>query len=368
MIPPIILLGEAWGVNEQATRAPFSGPAGIELFNLLSEAGVITPTSTDSDYIRNYYNHGDPHQLDMVWRLHPEVARLNVFNLHPPGNNMEALCGPREHRLPGYPALLKGKFIHAEFAPHLEALAEGINSLNPNLIIALGNTPLWALCGLTTISKFRGSTRVSTHTVADYKVLPTYHPSYILRGGYSDRAIVIIDLMKAKKESEYADIRRPEREIWIEPGNGDIRRFIENHIRNCQLLSVDIETSGTRITCIGFAPSRNLGIVIPFDDKRAAGGNYHATIVNERECWRLIREVLEDGSIKKLFQNGLYDIAFLWRSMKIKVYGAVEDTMLLHHALQPESLKGLEFLGSLYTDEGSWKSDHRKSKTIKRDS
>ena len=53
--------------------------------------------------------------------------------------------------------------------------------------------------------------------------------------------------------------------------------------------------------------------------------------------------------------------------MGIKVYGAVEDTMFAHHALQPEMLKGLEFLGSVYTDEGSWKSDHRRTKTIKRD-
>jgi len=29
--------------------------------------------------------------------------------------------------------------------------------------------------------------------------------------------------------------------------------------------------------------------------------------------------------------------------------------MLLHHAMQPEMEKGLGFLGSLYTNEPSWK-------------
>jgi hypothetical protein len=29
--------------------------------------------------------------------------------------------------------------------------------------------------------------------------------------------------------------------------------------------------------------------------------------------------------------------------------------MLLHHAMQPEAPKGLEFLGSVYTNEASWK-------------
>lgn len=52
--------------------------------------------------------------------------------------------------------------------------------------------------------------------------------------------------------------------------------------------------------------------------------------------------------------------------MKIRTFGATHDTMLLHHALQPEALKNLGFLGSIYSDEGSWK-DMRKAKTTKRD-
>jgi len=77
--------------------------------------------------------------------------------------------------------------------------------------------------------------------------------------------------------------------------------------------------------------------------------------------------VLEDQSIPKLFQNGLYDVAFLWRAYGIRVRACTEDTMLLHHALQPESLKGLGYLGSIYTDHGPWKSERKKHETIKRD-
>jgi DNA polymerase I-like protein with 3'-5' exonuclease and polymerase domains len=77
--------------------------------------------------------------------------------------------------------------------------------------------------------------------------------------------------------------------------------------------------------------------------------------------------VLVDGRIPKLFQNGLYDIAFLWRAQGIAVRGAAEDTMLLSHALQPESLKGLGYLGSIYTDHGPWKSERKGETTIGRD-
>jgi hypothetical protein len=62
----------------------------------------------------------------------------------------------------------------------------------------------------------------------------------------------------------------------------------------------------------------------------------------------------------------MYDIAFLWRAYGVKVMNADEDTMLLHHALYPESEKSLGYLGSIYTDEGSWKR-MRKTDTIKED-
>jgi hypothetical protein len=43
--------------------------------------------------------------------------------------------------------------------------------------------------------------------------------------------------------------------------------------------------------------------------------------------------------------------------------------MLMHHAYQPEMEKGLGFMGSVYTNEGSWKlmRRHRKDETTKRD-
>jgi DNA polymerase I-like protein with 3'-5' exonuclease and polymerase domains len=80
----------------------------------------------------------------------------------------------------------------------------------------------------------------------------------------------------------------------------------------------------------------------------------------------MVKMVLETPSIPKLFQNGLYDLSFLWKAYGIGVRGCVHDTMLLSHALQPESLKGLAYLGSIYCDFGAWKSE-RKVETIGRD-
>lgn len=374
---PTLLLAEARGESEARHNSTLIGASGIELLRMMGEAGLITLSPIDRDLLHRYYSTTDNRHVMAIWDNHPECYRTNVFNLHPPGNDLRHFLGPKSAALGGYPNLVlpKGKshldpggnFIRAEFEPELERLGDELIEHNPNIIVCLGNVALWALIGKTGITKLRGTTLPSILTVDGFKLLPTYHPAAVLRN-YDLRPTVIADLMKAKRESAYAEIRRPQREIWIEPDLHDIQHFVSNYIGST-LLSVDIETSGSRITCIGFAPSHDRAIVIPFDDERSKGGSYWASPRDELEAWRIIRSVLEDPTIPKLFQNGLYDIAFLWRSMKIKVLGAEHDTMLLHHALQPESLKSLGYLGSIYSDEGSWKGMRKKEKvkTIKRD-
>lgn len=365
---PIVLVGEALGESEvRIGGAPLVGPSGAELIRMLGEAGVIQLTSFDRDYIHRYYLENNPAHINAIWDLHPEVHRTNVFAQHPPKNDLLHFCGDKASAIPGYPPLLKSKYVRQEFSHELDRLANELLTLDPNIVICLGNTPLWALAGQTGISKIRGTTLLSTHTVMDFKLLPTYHPSAVTRD-WSLRPTTIADLMKAKRESAYAEIRRPPREIWIEPSLDDIRDFITRHIHGCDLLSVDIETSGQRVTCIGFAPSREIAIVIPFDDPRTKSGCYWPSRQDERKCWDLVQSVLEDRAIPKLFQNGAYDITFLWRSYGIRTMGAAEDTMLLSHALQPEALKGLGYLGSIYSDEGSWKFMRKKEETIKRGS
>jgi len=364
--PPIFLLGEFRTEHDARHNSCFVSPGGAELLRMLSESGIISLTHFDREYLHRFYRESDPRCLEAIWSLHPEVYRSNVFNLHPPGNDLDNFCGGKADAIPGYPSLLgKSRYIRAEFESELDRLSAEIMAIDPNLIVVFGNTPLWALAGRTGITKVRGTTLLSTHTAADFKLLPTYHPSAIIRD-WSNRPTAIADLMKAKRESFYPEIRRPPREIWIEPSLADIARFRDDYIRNCDLLSTDIETVGQRITCIGFAPSADRAIVIPFDDSRTKGGSYWPTREDEYKCWHIVRQILEDGTIRKLFQNGTYDITFLWRAYGIRTMGASEDTMLLSHALQPESLKGLGYLGSIYSDEGAWKHMRKKHETIKR--
>lgn len=366
MSKPIILLGEAWGENERRLKHAFVGAAGVTLLRMLADAEVIELTGSDRNRIDLYYKTGDPTHLAKVWQAHDEFYLTNVFNAHPPGNKLEYFCGGKADGIPGYGPLVPSKYVRTEFAPELDRLGDEILSLDPNLIVCLGNCAVWALTGKTGVSKLRGTTVLSSHTVGNYKLLVAYHPSAVNRQ-HDLRPTTVADLSKIPVESETGTLERPPCEIWIEPDVEDIRTFIKNHIPSGTLVSCDIETSGTQITCMGFAPRRDLAIVIPFVDPRKPGKSYWASAEFEQQCWELIRSVLEDSTIAKTFQNGLYDIAFLARAYGILVKGALHDTMLLHHALQPEALKGLGYLGSLYTNHGPWKHERKGTETIKRD-
>ena len=333
----IALVGEAYGKEEEEQGRPFVGPTGWHLNRILDEVGI----------------------------RRSRCLVTNVFNLRPKWNKIEALCGPKGDSILGYPPISTGRYIHQKYQEELNRLGDELLGFDPNIIVALGNTAMWALTGRTLISKYRGTVQPSTHTVTGFKVLATYHPAAIFRN-YEYRPIIVFDLDKALRESEFPEIKYPTRELWIEPTLEDLDAFHRLYIEHCEMLSVDIESSGSLITCIGFATSSYVGIVIPFYDFRAKNKCYWKSVEAERQAWYFVRKVLSNRT-RKVFQNGLFDIAFLWRAMGIEVNNAAEDTMLLHHALQPESRKDLGFLGSLYTDERAWKHMRTDHETIKRD-
>ena len=93
-----------------------------------------------------------------------EVFIGNIVKCRPPGN-----------RAP----------LPDEMAACLPYLREQIAILKPKVIICLGGTAVKGLLGVTTgITRLRGQ----WHSYAGVDVMPTYHPSYLLRGGGEDKA------------------------------------------------------------------------------------------------------------------------------------------------------------------------------------
>lgn len=322
----IALVGEAWGEHEERERMPFVGPAGWMLNSMLASAGIVRA----------------------------DCFLTNVFNLRPrPTNKIDNLCASRREVRHALPPLSSGKYVRDEFLPELDRLYAELTEVDPNVIVCLGGTASWAILRDSRISKLRGAV-ANSPVLAGKKCLPTFHPSYILQGSYESRHVTTLDLRKALRESAYPEIRRPRRTIYTEPLSRDLDWFYDNHISVAQRLAVDIETRGERITCIGLAPTRSVALVVPFEDMRKPGGNYWGSKDAEVEAWQWVKKAL-DAPCEKVFQNGLFDMHRLWRTYGIPVRNPCHDTMLLHHALMPESPKALDYLGSIYTDEAAWK-------------
>lgn len=369
----VAFVGEAFGEYEEKYGKGLGlvGPTGIELFKQLELAGMLSLSRDAEGFFREFWDTRDPQYVDLVWNMYPDLTRFNVLNFRPPGNRLEEICvHEKKDGIKGYPPIMrhpKVMYLPQDYSFHLEKLANDLITADPNIVVALGNTASWALLGQVAISKNRGVTYLSTHTATGFKVLPTYHPAAIMRQ-WELRPVAVMDLYKASREMEFPDIRRPKRLIWLEPTVEDIHEFKERYIDNAALLSVDIETAGSQITNIGFAPSSSLAINIPFVDHRKPGRNYWPTKSDEIRAWQVVKAICRNPNPPKLFQNGLYDITFLARAYGIKVFGAAEDTMLLHHAMHPESLKSLGFLASLYCSEMAWKNMRLRGKTtIKKD-
>ncbi len=127
----LLLLGEAPGVQEDATGVPFVGRAGQLLDRLLDEARLARPT----------------------------VAVTNVVKCRPPGNRPPT---------------------RAEVATCRGWLVAQLAEIRPRVVVTLGGTATaWMLGRGLRLADVRGR----GHELDGRTVVPTYHPSAALRFG-----------------------------------------------------------------------------------------------------------------------------------------------------------------------------------------
>ncbi len=293
---------------------------------------------------------------------------LAVFPSYPLNGSLLDECVKKQDPDAAYglAPLASGKYLPKRYVDALESFDRTLTNLRPNVVVTLGAVAAWAVTGTSGLDAVRGTLRLGSRY--EGKVLPTYHPRDILRQ-YDLRHTTVLDLAKAKRHSESAEFSRPIREIHIAETIEDIQEYLNKYLRTATEFAFDIETSMGQITCIGFADDIARALVIPIIDTRYAHASYWSTLQQELIVWRLIAEILALPNCSKCGQNTLYDIQYLWQAYGIPVVRYEHDTMLLHHSLQPEALKGLGYLGSVYTDEPAWKADRPRGgeDTIKRE-
>lgn len=325
------LIGEAPGLNETIYRQPFVGHSGAELNRMLAEADI----DRKSTYV------------------------TNVFKIRPDGNDLAEFLVSRTHpdACLALGPVKPGKWLHRDLEPMVRTLVPELVGVGVKVAIALGGTALWGLLGLAKISAYVGTVHPPTPT-RPFTVVPTYHPSAILRN-WSLRSTAIANLQKARAAlpTRVIGSARKEPILKLNPTLEEVHK-LARRAHQANLLAVDIETAHGQIRTIAFAISPQFAFVVPFWEPPAAP--YWHTHAGEMAAWEAVRHALA-GPGTKIFHNGAYDIQYLWRVHGIPVKGPIEDTMLLHHAMEPELPKSLGHLAAVYLQMPEWKTSRAKA-------
>lgn len=329
----VVVITEFPGKTDLVTGRLLSGATGKIFWELAQETGL------------------NQHDISVksVISSRPGSGKIEDFCL----NKKEAEAESPKFGYSTYPRtfIKTGKYLHPRFLKEVDSLIETLKEEKPNLVICLGSFATWALLGSAKLTALRG-TAAESPFIPGLKVIPTYHPVTIMRD-WSQRVIAGADLMKAKREAEFPEIIRPKRIVKVPETREDLA-LIEKTLFEQRRLSLDIETKLGQITCVGFGVSPSLSFCIPITDSRKPDWNYWSYF-DEIYAVNVIKRICENPLIKKRLQNGVYDIQYLWHTWHIRTMGFDDDSMIMHHVLYSELPKSLGFMGSVYTNEASWK-------------
>lgn len=235
---------------------------------------------------------------------------------------------------------------------------EELAQIKANVIVAVGGKALMALTGKKPITKQRGSIIEST-LLPGKKVIPILHPTPTLKQ-YLWRWPVIYDLRRIKAQSEFPEIRRPERTLHTFPTFTQAMAFLE-YIHKEQpnrfgCVYYDTEIMNQEVSHVSFAVTPNEAMSIDFGPGRFSEQE-------EIELWLKIAAILEDPNIPKAGQNLMFDNPMVARKNGIIARGKIYDNMIVHHWTYPDFPKGLDFQTSIYTEEPYYKDEGKAWKT-----
>ncbi len=316
----VAFVGEAPGAEEERLRRPFIGSSGTLLTRLMTTAGLLRSNC----YITNVVKE---RPLNNDIGLFVNLASNNVSN------------APR----------------YTEYQEYVRILEQELKEVAPNVVVAVGATPLWALCALKGVTKWRGSILEST-LVPGLKVIPTIHPAAALRQWVFSH-MILHDLRRVVEESRSPAIERPERQYIIRPTFLEATNFLNVLLQQDAdtPIACDIEVINDEVSCISFAVTPSVGISIPF----FRGPGPYWAIEEEKAIWRLIAEVLETKHMAG--QNLAFDSTFLYTKFGIRM-NVCEDTMVGQAIALPDFPKGLDFITSIYTREPYYKDEGKRWK------
>jgi DNA polymerase I-like protein with 3'-5' exonuclease and polymerase domains/uracil-DNA glycosylase len=345
----IALVGEAPGEQEEKAGAPFVGPSGDEVMRALGAAQL----------------------------RRRDVHITNVLLCRPPKNELDNLLAKissenRERQKRN--KTLKDKWELGKRAnPWLEEpkyedlIASPITCCAPRLknelqhirdIIALGGTAAKTVMNTQqNIMSIRGGF-VELDAGAGFpsrRVMPTVHPSFVMR---SPRFMHVFrnDIFKAAQRFRGAATWKPPTIIY-HPSPAQLESFLNTP--GIPYWTYDLETDGiepltAKIRCVGIGTA-DVVVIVGLLGKDGFTRFY--SYEDQQQVVEIMKRFFVDPTKMKVGHNsGSYDTNCLNAQWGIWPAPAL-DTILLHRLVESELPHGLGFVGSMYTDAPSWKTD-----------
>lgn len=125
----IMLVGEAYGQEEERAQEPFVGISGQELNRMLHAAGI----------------------------MRSECYTTNLVNARPKNNDFAEWIPERKTDVTFRHVQLRDRKVDPIVLQGYQRLQKEIELVQPNVIVTFGNTPTWALTGAWGVTKWRGS-------------------------------------------------------------------------------------------------------------------------------------------------------------------------------------------------------------------
>jgi len=302
----IAFVGEAPGETEARLQRPFVGKSGQLLTRLMERVGIMR----DSCYIDNTFQERPPQNNVKPW--------LDLSKKYPVETDI----------------YLKSK----------QALKERLELCTANVIVAVGNVPLYALCGLRDITRRRGSILEST-LLPGRKVIPIIHPAAAMRQ-HLDAHLIANDLMRIVDQSSSEEINLMDRDLITEPSFANCMDYItECGSDRHDFVAFDIEVMRGEVSHLSLSYHASSAICIPF---MFEGKNYFPPD-QEAHIWKALAHLLENPHVPKVGQNLSFDATFLYRKYGIHVT-PMDDTMIAQAILFPDYRKGLDMIQSMYCE------------------
>lgn len=241
-----------------------------------------------------------------------------------------------------------------ELDKHLAELQVEINGIQPNVILGLGKSSLFAAIGKYDITSYRGSILNGFGR----KFISTFNPEHLSWQaqdvefkGYYNRQIMAFDFRRAVSQSSFPDIKKPNRILEICRNSAHLSEFIARW-KNKKRVAVDIEAHATYLpACMGLAFDKSHGISVPLWNTDDISSIPTSDLV---QCWIILNKIFQDYEV--VGHNFNYDrdktkrLGFTYKNY-------ISDTMLKLFAINPELPVNLALGTSFYTEESFYKNE-----------